>query len=49
MRKKFPSRVRGDPHEKLFHHGDGDIELKPDGEFLIVIPSHEENTIRTKK
>jgi hypothetical protein len=49
MRKKFPSRVREDPHKKLYHRGDEDVELKSDGKFLIATPSHEENTIRMKK
>jgi hypothetical protein len=31
--------VRGDGDGEFFSHGDRDVELSPDGEFLADIPS----------
>jgi hypothetical protein len=40
-KEMFSASVRGDPRGKFFHRGDGDVELFPDREFPIVIPSWE--------
>jgi hypothetical protein len=38
-KKCSPQAFVGIPAGKFFHHGDGDGELFPDGEFPVSIPT----------